>query len=662
MVNEGSTTSGGAVIFSNLSTLGVGTNWQNQIFKNAPFQTHSLTVKGGTDKNTYFLSAGYSDQAGIVGGIDKSDFSRGNFTANLNFQITPKLKFVVNTSAVVLGSKGVSENAFNSVIGAALNFDPTVSIYNTVPNTVGKYGFSNLLLSEVYNPLTILDNTYNKTNGTKIYGKFEMQYDIVKNLQFTSRFGYTKYDDKSKSFTPLAFYGPLNVDNSMNADGSTVTGKHNQVNQSKNSNFNFTFENYINYNFKIKKDHNFETVLGISVSRVSGNAAGASRQDVPFNSWTFADFTAATGTNNATNSNALSGYYYEYFNKHLSYFGRVNYDYKNKYLASFTARRDGSNAFGANKKFGNFYSGSVGWVVSNEKFFHSNIINYLKVRSSYGSVGNDGNTSPQYNSIITGGPSYGPTANSNGYTFDNLFYPGSTLGTTINPDLQWEKQLQFNAGIDVNFFKSKFSLAVDYFQKNVSGLLFTPSASLYLGTVPVPLANIGSTSTKGIDATLSFNQSISKNVRLNTSLSFTTFNSTVTATNSDGTAKVLGGYYFNGQSQNVTVFEKGKLHFIFTVTKHLAYSKPPMKLPKLRHRQELNPEIFVMLISMVMVLLMPMTRLKLVIHFQNTRWVGILISPIKISILQLSFMLLLVMIFTEPTRETQTTPINSEAF
>ncbi|MDE3236090.1 MAG: TonB-dependent receptor [Bacteroidota bacterium] len=563
MVNEGSTTSGGSVIFPNLSTVGVGTNWQDQIFKTAPFQTHTLSVRGGSDKNTYFLSAGYSDQGGIVGGIDKSDFSRGNFTANLNFQIAPKLKFIMNTSGVLLNSKGVSENAFNSVIGAALNFDPTVPVYNTVPNTVGTYGFSNLILSEVYNPLTILDNTYNKTTGNKLYGKFEMQYDVIKNVQFTSRFGYTKYDDVTKSFTPLVFYGPLNVDNSMNADGSTVAGKHNQVNEAKNSNFNYTFENFINYNFKINKDHNFETVFGMSVSRVSGNAAGASRQDVPFNSWSFADFTAATGTNTATNTNALSGYYYEYFNKHLSYFGRVNYDYKNKYLASFSARRDGSNAFGVNNKFGNFYAGSLGWVVSNENFFHSKFIDYLKIRTSYGLVGNDGNATPQYNSIITGGPSYGPTANSNGYTFGNVFYPGSTLGTTVNPNLQWEKQKQFNVGFDVNFLKNKITLTADYFQKDVNGLLFTPSASLYLGTVPIPLANIGSTSTKGVDATLGYNDKIGKNFKLSTSVTFTTFNSIVTATNTDGTAKILGGYYFNGQSQNATVFEKGQTPFYF---------------------------------------------------------------------------------------------------
>ncbi len=556
IINEGSTVSGGNIIFPNLSTLGVGTDWQKEIFETASLQSHNVSARGGSDKMNYFLSGGYLNQGGIVGGNDKSRFNRGNFTANLDFDLTSRLKFIVNTSAVILDSKGIQENSFNSVLGSALNFDPTVSVLNTVPNTVGKYGFSNLLLSEIFNPLTKLDNTYNKNIGNKLYGKFELQYSILKDLKVTSRFGYTKYDGNSKSFSPLVFYGPLNVENSMNADGSKVTGRFNNVSHEKTSNFNYTWESFANYDFKIKNDHNFETVLGFSMARVSGNAAGASRQDVPFNSWEFADFTAATGNNTATNSNAINGYFYQYFRRNLSYFSRINYDYQDRYLASFTARRDGSYAFGNENKYANFFSGSLGWVVSRERFFNSEFIDNLKIRGSYGSIGNE-NVNPQFVGIITGGPSYGPTANSNGYTFGNGFVPGSTVGSAANDALRWEKQLQANAGFDITFYKRKFSLTADYFQKEVDGLLFTPSASLYLGTVPIPTANIGSTKSSGVDATLSFTETFGRAFKLNTSLNFTTAKNEVTATNSDGSAKIFGGYYFNGQSQSVTVFEKG---------------------------------------------------------------------------------------------------------
>ena len=556
IINEGSTVAGGNIIFPNLKDLGVGTNWQNEIFETAGLQSHNITARGGSEKMSYFLSGGYLQQGGIVGGNDKSNFSRGNFTANLNFDLSSKIKFILNTTGVVLNSKGIQENSFNSVIGSALNYDPTVSILNTTPNTVGKYGFSKLLLSEIFNPLTKLDNTYNKNVGNKLYGKFEMQYDVIKNLKITSRFGYTKYDGNAKSFAPLVFYGLNNVDNSMNANGSAVVGQHNSVSHEKISNFNYTWETFGNYNFKIKDKHNFETVLGFSQAKISGNAAGASRQDVPFNSWEFADFTAAVGNNSATNTNALSGYYYQYFRRNQSFFARVNYDYQDKYLASFTARRDGSYAFGIDNKYANFYSGSLGWVVSKEKFFQSDFIDFLKIRGSYGSIGNE-NVNPQFVGIVTGGPSYANPPNSNGYTFNNVFYPGATVGSAANDALRWEKQVQLNAGFDMTFFKRRFNISADYFQKDVDGLLFTPSASLYLGTVPIPTANIGSTKSSGIDITLGYTETLSKSFKVNTSLTFTTAKNEVTATNSDGTAKILGGYYFNGQSQSVTVFEKG---------------------------------------------------------------------------------------------------------
>jgi TonB-linked SusC/RagA family outer membrane protein len=556
MINEGSVTSGGAVIFPNLSTLGVGTNWQKEVFRTAPLQAHNISARGGSDKMTYFLSGGYTSQGGVVGGIDKSRYDRGTFTANMSFDLAPRLKFILNTTGVVLKGKGVQENSFNSIIGSAINFDPTVPVNNTVPNTVGKYGFSNLILSEVFNPLTKLDNTYNTNTGSKLYGKFEMQYDVLKDLKVTSRLGYTKYDSNAKTFNPLVFYGPLNVENTMNADGTTVTGMHNSVSHEKASNFNYTWETFANYNFKVLQDHNFETVVGFSMAKTSGNTDGASRQDVPFNSWEFADFTAATGANSATNTTASSGYYYQYFRRNLSYFGRLNYDYKTRYLASFTARRDGSYAFGINNKFANFFSGSLGWVASNEAFFKSSVIDYLKFRGSYGSTGNE-NVSPQYVKIVTGGPDYGSTANSNGYNYDNVFYPGSTVGSAANNSLAWENQKQSNIGFDITLFHNRVSISADYYQKKVNGLLFTPNASLYLGTVPIPTANIGSTKTSGIDVTISYNENIGKSLKLGNSFTVTTAKNQVTATNTDGTAKIFGGSYFNGQSQNVTVFQKG---------------------------------------------------------------------------------------------------------
>ena len=560
MINEGSMVSGGELIFPDISTLGAGTNWQDQVFKKAGISSNNLTATGGGEKVSYFLSAGYFGQGGVVGGTDKSNFDRVNATANINFDIAPKLTFILNTSYVNIKSKGVQENSFNSIIGSALNFDPTVPVLNTVPNTVGKYGFSNLLLSEIFNPLTKLENTYNRSNGDKLFGKAELQYDVLKSLKLTTRFGYVKWDQVGKEFYPLVFYGPLNVENTMNADGTTVAGKHNSVSEYQNSNFSFTYEAFGNYNFKIQDIHNFETVLGFSMSESTSNGFNASREDVPFNSWDFADISSATGVNSIGvngSVNAQTGSSWQGLTRrNLSYFGRINYDYRDRYLASFSARRDGSVAFGPKNKFANFFAGSLGWVVSSEDFFKSEFINYLKIRGSYGSIGNE-NVNPQYIAVETGGPSYNQTANSNGYTFGSTFMAGSTIGSFKNEVLRWEKQIQMNAGFDINVLKNKLTLSADYFQKKVDGLLFMDAAPLYAGTsLPVD-ANIGSTKSSGIDLTLGYNDVFVADLKLNTSLTFTTSTNLVTATNRDGTAFISGGSYFNGQSQNATRFQKG---------------------------------------------------------------------------------------------------------
>lgn len=569
MVNEGSAAAGEGLIFSNISSLGKGTDWQDEVFKNATVNSHTISARGGSENIGFFLSAGYLSQGGVVGGDDKSNFNRINFTANLDFQLAPKLKFLVNTSYANIKSQTVAENAFNSILGNAINFDPTVSPYNNNPNDFATYGYSNLLLSEIFNPVQRLADTYNENNGDKLYGKFEIQYDILDNLKITSRLGYTKWDNVSKSFTPLAYYGPNNVSSQYlpdgtvpmqtvdNGDGTTsvIPTHHNSVTETEESNFSYTFETFASYNFSLNDKHNFDIVLGVSRSKSTGDEIGVTRQDVRDNSWSWADISAATGVNTELNTNAYTGYSYQDLERrNMSYFSRINYDYQDKYLASFSARRDGSIAFGDDNKFANFYAGSLGWVASNEDFFNSEAINFLKIRGSYGTVGNE-NVDPQYVSITVGGPSYNTTANSNGYTFGTEFVPGATVNSFSNPTLSWEEQTQYNIGFDATLFNN-LSITVDYFNKSVEGLLFTDAPPLYAGTSEPVKSNIGSTESKGIDLTLGYKTN-SSNFNFNTSLTFTASNNLVTETNSDGTAFVSGGSYFNGQAHDATRFEKG---------------------------------------------------------------------------------------------------------
>ncbi|CAM4204611.1 SusC/RagA family TonB-linked outer membrane protein [Zobellia nedashkovskayae] len=570
MANEGSTAAGGNLIYSDISNLGQGTDWQDEIFKDAGITSHTISARGGSENVGYFLSAGYLSQGGVVGGSDKSNFDRLNVTANLDFQLTPRLKFLLNTSYANIKSKSIAENSFNSILGNAVNFDPTVAPYNTDPNDVATYGYSNLLLSEIFNPVQRLENTYNSNNGDKLYGKFEFQYDILDNLKITSRLGYTKWDQVSKEFTPLTYYGPNNVSSDYNSDGSIKTQVvdngddtsssiplfHNSVTEKEESNFSYTFETFASYNFILNEKHNFDVVLGISRSKSTGDEISVTRQDVRDNSWDWADISAATGVNTELNINAYTGSSSQDLERrNMSYFSRINYDYNGKYLASFSARRDGSIAFGDDNKFANFYAGSLGWVVSNESFFNIEDINLLKIRGSYGTVGNE-NIDPQYVSITVGGPSYNTTANSNGYTFGTEFVSGATVNSFSNPTLSWEEQTQYNIGFDATLFND-LSITADYFNKSVDGLLFTDAPPLYAGTSEPVQSNIGSTESKGVDLTIGYSNGNSKNFKFNTSITFTSSTNLVTETNSDGTAFVPGGSIFNGQAHDITRFEKG---------------------------------------------------------------------------------------------------------
>jgi len=549
IINEGSVASGGNIIFPDISKFGAGTNWQNQIFKDAPIQSYSVFARGGSQNTTYFISGNYLGDAGIVGGVDKSHFNRAGVTANIAVDLTPKLKFIANTSFVNIKGTGAKEDAINGVISNALNFDPTVPVLNNIPNTYGKYSISPNILSEIFNPLTQLDDTHNQDNTNKIYGKLELQYDVLKNLKLTAHYGYTYTQVVSKSFTPLSYYGDAHINSTLNSDGTARVGAHNSVLQTWSDYYDPTYEVFANYDFNINKDHHFETVLGMGGEEHVSSAINGTMQDIPFNSWDYADISAGTGT---AASGGISIGDYQTRRKELSYFGRVNYDYKEKYLLSFSARRDGSYAFSPALQFANFYGGSVGWVVSNEKFYKSNFFNFLKLRASYGETGNE-NVTPAIQSISTSIYVYNQGQNS-GYTFgDNPTSIGATIASLKNDEQSWEKNAQFNAGFELRFLKNKFSITADYYQKRTSGLLFVPSVSYYLGTPAIPSANIGTTKTNGVDLGLTFNTNIGKDFSIAANVTFTSSQNMVTSTN-NGT--VLGGYY-GIPTQNVTKFEEG---------------------------------------------------------------------------------------------------------
>ena len=544
ILNEASVAAGGDLIFPDISGLGEGTNWQNEVIDTAPITSANFSASGGGDATSYYLSAGYLSQDGVVGGGDKSYFDRANMTANFTTYLNDKFTFIVNTSYANIKSSNLSENNIGSVLSNALNFDPTVTPYDEN----GDYSTSPTITQEIVNPLAQIDNTYNQGNTNKLFGKLELQYDVIDDFKITSRFGYVYVDIDSKDFFPLQYYGVGHNATNANEDLSPIvtvdedgveTSTHNRVSESKTNYFNYTFELYGNYDFTIKDDHNFQTVLGFSIGKKTGNNITANAQDIPFNSWDYADVSAATGT--AAQQTASS---WQYENRNMSYFARINYDYQGKYLVSFTGRMDGSTSFGENNKFAFFPSASLGWVASNEDFFNSNTFDLLKIRGSYGTVGND-NIDPQFARISTFPK----------YTYNGVIAAGSTLQSIPNADVTWENQVQMNIGFDLRMLNNKISLTADYFEKIVDDLLFDPTLSLYLGTPEYPSSNIGKTRTYGIDFSLGYNDTYGENFNFNTTVNFSSAVNNVEEIN-NGDKFIEGGGYGIPWTV-VTRFEEG---------------------------------------------------------------------------------------------------------
>ncbi len=491
LLNEASVAAGGPIKFEDPSSLGEGTNWQKEIFRNdAPIQNHQFSVSSGTDNSTYFMSLGYFNQDGI---IQTSGYER--FTARLNATVEANkhLKFGSNLSYSRIKSRGVSTNSeFGSPLSRAVNLDPITPLLETDPDVLNStvfqnfavvkneegipYGISDLVTSEVLNPVAALNTAEGIGYSDKIVASFFGEVSFLKNFTFTSRIG-----------TDLAFWGgegftPIFYLNSSNRNDLT------SYNRSQNRGLYWIFENFVKYNLK-SGNHTFEAVVGTSAEENKGQGISTTITDIPVDNLADASF----GFFAAPDNQFAGGF--EYLNTRLGYIGRVNYNFSEKYLFSAQMRVDGSSSFGPNNKYGYFPSVSLGWIVSDEDFFNSSAINYLKIRGSWGISGNDNAGSFGFVSTLGGGRNYT-------FGLDEILTNGVVPDALANPDLRWERTISPNIGFDAKLFR-KFSLTLDFYKKTTDGLLLGLDVPGYVGN-NAPLGNIADMENKGFDVELGY--------------------------------------------------------------------------------------------------------------------------------------------------------------
>ncbi|PVY41708.1 SusC/RagA family TonB-linked outer membrane protein [Pontibacter virosus] len=493
-----------ALPYPDPQALGEGTDWQSTVFNdNALIQNHDFALSGGNDKSTFYASYGYLNQEGIVT-TAISSFERHNVRLNSTHKATKWLTIGQTLGYSHIKSKGgLNPNTeFGGPLSSAINLDPTTpviitdpeilnnpeSVYNRQPvvrNAQGfPYGISNTVQQEMTNPLAYVQTQLGNYGWSdNIVGNAFVEVEPVTGLRVRSSLGGKLAYWGGESFRPIYY---------LNA--STVSP---QTARSRDRNMvlDYNIENTISYARAIN-GHNFSVMLGQGAYKDGEvDGLGVSYNAIPATNFGDASFNLQVPTANIT------AYGYDNIAHTISsLFSRVTYDYKEKYLLTGIIRRDGSSRFGDNNKYGYFPSISLGWVASNETFWPTNpVVDFLKVRGSYGVVGNDNTGNFAFVSTVGAGRNY--TFGNEGYTI------GYSPNAPANPDLRWEETAQTNIGFETTLFNA-INLTIDWYNKKTSGILRPLEIPGYVGSTGFPVANIADMQNRGIELELGYNRQV----------------------------------------------------------------------------------------------------------------------------------------------------------
>ena len=479
-------------------------------------------MTGGSISTKYSVGASSLKQHGIVG-LDKSSFERKTFRSNVSFDLSDNLN--LNTSVIYTNIRRNSINDFGlgSVLFNAINMPPIYNAYDE--NNDFTLAPSNLGI-EIINPLAQVSNTFNDYRLDKINGTIGLEYSPFDGFTFSSRIGFNAANSKSRNFSKLIDYG-----------GKVFDVTRSSVNQNRINNNDYSIDNFINYKFALNEQQ-FAVTIGSTIFRNYGDALFATGFDVPNNSWENADISLANGTSTEKTSGS-----YSYDQRRLSYFARLQYDFKNKIFFSGLMRRDASTKFGPQNRIGVFPSVTGGYILSEEQYFKKiDWINFLKIRASYGLLGSDKIGDFLYLSQLTG---------EGVYVFDNQLSFGRAIGVVPNSAIKWEASEQLDIGLDVTFLDNKLNLTFDYFQKTTNDLLIQniPVIGILGVRAPgsgSPTVNAGEIFNEGYELMLKYSTSFGENFYLTSSINATTLNNRVTKVN-NSVGFVEGGSFGVGQ-------------------------------------------------------------------------------------------------------------------
>ncbi|HEY8689810.1 MAG TPA: TonB-dependent receptor [Chitinophagaceae bacterium] len=504
--NESSVAAGKSIVFNDVSTLGLGTDWQKAIFNNSARRyLHEISLSGGNERSTFYASAGIQDQQGIVA-TEISNYHKINFRLNSTHKISDIFTFGQTLGYTHQKSTGLgnTNSEFGGPLSSAINLDPITPLVITDPTTQpnatiynrtdiyrdangNPYGISNYVGQEMTNPIAYIQTRLGGYNWSDDFiGNAYVEAAPIKGLKLRSTVGAKKAYWGNIGFTPVFLLS------------STVSSSKNNYNKGENRSFNWNIENTITYNRKFG-NHDVTLLLGQgSYVENMGGFTGVTLSNLPISSYRDASFNFDIPVSDRSDG---SSDFIEH--KIYSLFSRLNYSYLDKYFFTGIIRKDGSTRFGPNKKFAYFPSFSAGWNINKENFWHTNnIITSLKLRGGYGVVGNDASNDFQYLSRVVGGYNYA-LGNSGAIT------TGYAPQTLDNPDLVWERTSSTDIGFDAQLFKN-LTVGFDWYKKTTTGILRTISIPGYVGVSLDPTGNVANMDNKGLELELGYHNNIGK--------------------------------------------------------------------------------------------------------------------------------------------------------
>jgi TonB-dependent starch-binding outer membrane protein SusC len=465
--------------FINPAALGEGTDWQEAVFQHAPMASNQLTFSGGGERSAYTLSGNYFEQDGIVGG-PKARFQRGTVRFNAVNDMKKWLTVGNQIGFTWLRRTAISENnQYNSVLVRALNMDPVTP----VRKRDGSFAYSNYSSTDIANPVNALENTYGNWTSNRVVGNVFAEVKPLKSLVFRSALSVDVTFAVQRGFTPK--FDLSNVP-SLSEAPFAEKSKINSVFVGNNNWRNTQLENTVTFTPRFSDNHVLTFIAGNTILSNRYDGSGGANTNLPSNSWEDAYL-----GNTIDPLGSQSAYQFANESSLLSYFGKANYEFQNKYLLSGTMRVDGSSRFGRNNRYGVFPSLSAGWVVSREGFYNLDAISFLKLRASYGENGNDRIGDYSFTTVVNNGQNY---TFGSGENITN----GAVALSASNPDLKWETSTQTNIGLDAEALSGRINFTADYYIKKTSDMLYAVPIPLVAGVAP-PIQNVADAENRGIE-------------------------------------------------------------------------------------------------------------------------------------------------------------------